>query len=326
MTVKIESTSDSAEDVSKVLGTAKLPGGRKNPDAESKTSSKIVPPTETVNFKPSKDPEPEETETEEPEESEEDLKVQAEESKNNQGGEKKKGGFQKKIDKMTKAQKELEAKYNALQADYEREKSSRAGPAAEPEAKVEPLKIVPKADEPKPENFKSNAEYVKALAKYEWDEYAKADTNKKNIEKMQAEREKMISDHNSRVMTYKESVPDFEEVLHEVDNIPFTPQLADVLLNHDRGPELMYALAKDPENYERISKLPIRSIEREIGKLEARLETSATSNETQGNKTKTSAPRPIKPVAATSPPAKKLGWYEGMPLKDYKKAREQGLI
>lgn len=331
MSIKIESTTDSAEQVAHTMGNAKMPGKPVDPAArvENPSSSKIVPDTATVGPKSAASKPDEDPEDIEPDEDDVTPSVQADGTEKPTTGtpEKKKGGFQKKIDKMTKTQRQLEAERDALKAERDSWKEQfMTGRNAAPE-KPAPQEQVASAKplvEPKPDQFKTNAEYIKALTDYKFEAYKADDINKQNVEKMKSERDKMISDHNSRVQEYAKQVPDFSDVLHEVDDIPFTPALADVLLGHERGPELMYALAKDPGNYERISKLPIRAIEREIGKLEAKLETSSAVETVKQptEKTTTTAPRPIKTVSASTPPGKKLGWYEGMPLSEYREWRK----
>jgi hypothetical protein len=232
---------------------------------------------------------------------------------------KKKGGFQKKIDKMTKTNKQLEADLAALKAEKE---AWTAGVKAA-QQKVDQPPVQKTEGKPVKEKFKTQDEYIEALADWKFDQRQKESETKSQQTRMQTEREKMISDHNSRTQEFKKSVEDFDDALSEVDHIPFPPAMADIILNNDQGPAIMYAMAKDPENYERISKLPPLAMAREIGKIEAKLD--APSTVTTSSKKTTNAPAPVRSINGSPVvPKKTLEQAAETSLDAYKAARLSG--
>jgi hypothetical protein len=70
--------------------------------------------------------------------------------------------------------------------------------------------------------------------------------------------------------------------------------MAETIQSSDIGPELAYYLGSNPKDAERISRMTPLSQAKEIGKIEAKLAAEPPMKRT------TSAPAPIKPVAARS--------------------------
>ena len=282
--IEVVSTTDSKEDVSK----AKAMYSKKT--VETKPA-----PVEDKTDKGEKAEASEALEKEivEPEEIEADDVDETEDQENKQNDKpKKKGGFQKRIDKLTK-----ERTLASQERDYWRELALKNG--QKPIEKVEPVETKAKQTEgrPDPDNFKNQAEYVEALADWKFDQkQAKAEQSRK-LEQAKAEQEKTTTTFQAKTKEFQKTNPDFLEVLEAVDHIPLTPALQDIFLTSENGHELMYDLAKNPEEYERISKLSPTAIYREMGKREAKM--SQPSKEVIEPKT-TKAPAPVKPVGKSA--------------------------
>lgn len=202
---------------------------------------------------------------------------------------KKKGGFQRRIDK-------LNARHTAAQQEIEHWKAmALKNAASEPKAdtKVE-SKAEANSDEPNPETFDTHTEYVKAITAWTVKKEAKAAKEAENKEKLAEESKTAIQAHLDREKSFKKNVKDYDDVVAEVDDILATPAVTQAIVESDHGPELIYELAKNRAEFERINKLPPLAAARELGKLEAKF---ATSEEKQSEPTKlTKAPKPIEPV------------------------------
>lgn len=196
---------------------------------------------------------------------------------------KKKGGFQRRIDKLTQRNRELEAKLAEVSAGKPTET-----PAAE---KAETAK-------PKVEDFQSYDDYVEALADYKLEQREKARQEKAAADARKVAEDKARSEHATRMEAWesrqddaREKYADYDDVLEGVE-IPNNPAFQYAVLTHENGAELAYSLASNPDELKRIGAItdPI-ALGRELGKYEAKL---AAPTE---KKPKTSkAPAPITPV------------------------------
>lgn len=232
-----------------------------------------------------------------PEASEEETEVQDEtleagEAQGKDGEKPKKNGFKKRIDKLTsqKTAAEQERDY------WKQEALKRSGPAEPQAPKQSTAEAKPKSDgAPDPNDFDNHADFVRALTKYEIAESAKA-------EAARAAAEKRAKDFQDSVTKFKAETPDFDETLEEIDDLKLPTTFLNEISNSENPASLMYALAKDRAELERISKLPVNQAIRELGRFEARIAVKAAAA-TQEPKTeikKSSAPPPIEPVKAKS--------------------------
>lgn len=162
--------------------------------------------------------------------------------------------------------KQLEAEQRAdkLQKDLEAV-TTKSRPA--PEA--------PK--EPKPEDFTTVGEYTEALVAYRVEQRFTAE--KANEARQREEQEKAAREREfvKRLNTSREKHEDFDQVLQSIANTDLDRVHSDVteyIQESDTGPELLYHLAKNPDVLDRLRKLSPRKFIAELGKLEAKWETS----------------------------------------------------
>lgn len=190
-------------------------------------------------------------------------------------GKKRRGGWQRKIDK--------------LNAELAAEKAKNAGtkpvePAAKSEAATD--------KEPSPEDFPTWGEYTKALVKHE----AKAAKEESAKEQAKAEAQKAsmtkVEKYKSQVTEAREVYKDFDKAIDEYDG-PSSPELHSAILDSDQGAEVAYYLAKNPDEAEKMRGMNVGDLYRFIGKIEARLE--GKSKEAPAVKT-SKAPAPVTPV------------------------------
>ncbi|KKM19297.1 hypothetical protein LCGC14_1657050 [marine sediment metagenome] len=182
----------------------------------------------------------------------------------------KKGGVQKKIDKLTKKAADAEratAKANQDAAYYK-------GLAEGKKANDPPAKTT--ATDPtglKPEDFNTYEDFVDAKVN------AKVDARMGEINKKEEEKEeKEKAETNAKKKQFAEARyaesrklhDDFDEVVLEPTTIPISQAMMDAATGDNLG-EILYVLCKDSEKAYRIMNLPPLQAAREIGKIEAQI-------------------------------------------------------
>jgi hypothetical protein len=199
----------------------------------------------------------------------------------------KKGGFQRRIDKL-----------NGKLAEERRAREALEARLAGYQPKQDEPKVVETAKQegkPSPEAFETHAEYVEALTDWKIEQRESKAKQEAEKSRLMSEQEKVFSSHQERVKSFAEKHDDFQEALESVDDIKPSSALVELLVTSENGPELMYELSKNREEYERIAKLSPLAAARAMGQLEARL--SKPSEEPKKEiKKLTSAPKPIEPV------------------------------
>jgi hypothetical protein len=235
---------------------------------------------------------------------------------------KKKNGFQKRVDKLNAriAEKDREANYWKQEA-----LKSQSAPKTETPVESKPA-LLDAAGKPKADDFKTHAEYVESLTDWKIEQKEKAREQKESKSKFESDQQKQVREYNEREQAFVAKTEDFQDVVDEAKSygVALSNVVRSVLISSDKGPELLYALAKDKELYTKVNSLPALEAAREIGKLENRI--SRPASETKETKT-SKAPPPITPVGgaggATIP--KSLDEAAKSSYSDYKRMREEGL-
>jgi hypothetical protein len=220
-------------------------------------------------------------------------------------GKPRKSGWQRRIDKLNARNSAAEQRALAAEAELARMRSGDSSKAKP----VESPKATDDSSKPVPDSFETYAEYTEALTDWKIEQrekVAKAEATKSQLE---AEQKNVVKAHAERVKSFMEKTTDFMEALENVDDIPYSAAFEKEIVTSETGPELMYALAKDRAEYERLQKLGPTAVARELGKLEATLAAAKTSEEKKPEPKKTTqAPKPPSPVgkSTASPVAKSL--------------------
>jgi hypothetical protein len=136
------------------------------------------------------------------------------------------------------------------------------------------------------DQFESPEAYAEALA------YQKAEEllAKREAAKQQSQ---VLEGYQEREESARDKYDDFDQVAYN-PKLPITNVMAETIQSSEIGPELAYYLGSNPKDAERISRMTPLSQAKEIGKIEAKLAAEPPMKRT------TSAPAPIKPVAARS--------------------------
>lgn len=272
-----------------------------------------APPAKQEEQKPVPESETEEKEEaeQEAEGSEEDQEASAEKSK------KHKSGFQRRVDKLNAkaAKAEQERDYWRSLVLEKKEASEQKPEKAEVKAQQD--------GKPDPEKFESHAEYVEALTDWKLEQREKAAAEKAKAEQAKTETQKLIESHNKRLADFVKSKPDFHEALEEVEDVKVSAALQELLVTSDLGPALMYELAKNRSELERISGLSPVAAARELGKIEAKLSAPSPEEPKPEIKKTTSAPKPIEPVGGSKGPVRKSIHDPDISFSEYEARRRE---
>lgn len=295
MPVQITSTTDSTETVTAALGEKS--GGEVEKTSASASADEISEDSETSDHEEnslSSDDEGSEDETKSDDKP------------------KKKNGFKKRIDKLNS---KLSAKEQEV--DYWRQQALKGQAPKEAESKSA-NKEAAQEGKPKPDDFESHNAYVEALTDWKVDQKAKEFELKQREAQTRSEFQKRVSSHTQRVEKFAAVHDDFDELVHDLDEIPMSIGVQETILSSDHGPELMYELAKNPKEYARICELPPLAAARELGKIEARVQ--RTSSETKEEKR--TKPAPLKPVGSNQTGSGKKSIYDpSLSQREYEQLR-----
>jgi hypothetical protein len=230
---------------------------------------------------------------------------------------KKKGGFQRTIEKLERDKHELELKNAELSGKLAGKPAGEQEKTAEPDGKPVPPKA---GDFDLYEKYlEAQAEYVDSLTDWKLDQRDKERAAREARERSEQEQKRLSEAWTERCDVARKAHDDFDDVI-DSNTVRLTPHLQQAVMDSEKGAELAYVLAKDPEELKRLVKLGPIAVAREIGKIEAKLETKPASH---AKTTPSKAPDPIKPVGSGSTKTDKP--LEEMDYQDYKRARQAQL-
>lgn len=203
-----------------------------------------------------------------------------------------KGGFQKRIDELTKQREE-----------FRREKEEYARRLDETLKIIERQNQPPRTDtrtenrdttEPLREQFDSPDEYAKALSQWSTkqaiEQYELTQKQKAEQDRAQGEFQKVLTTwHEGRTKAI-EKYPDFEAVAENPD-IPVAEHVTMAILSVPNGHDIAYWLGQHPAEASRISALGAPYAALEIGRLSERLSAPPPTSK---------APAPTKPITGSA--------------------------
>lgn len=172
---------------------------------------------------------------------------------------------------------------------------------------------------PNRDNYNSDLEYFEALSDF------KANQVRSDIAKQiqQIQGNTIAQSFQQKVNEAKKEMSDYEEVISE-SSVRFSPEIQEAIVSSPLAAHVAYALAKDPENAERIASLSPAAAAREIGRIEAKIEAEkAIPKPKPAARPASSAPAPIKPVTPKidpkpAAPANDSEWLERRRAEKYK--------
>jgi hypothetical protein len=161
-------------------------------------------------------------------------------------------GVQNRIDELTRKRGEAER-----EAAYWRAQAQAQNPTATPAAPTKPT----------PDKFNDYGEYVEALTDWKADQ---AVAKRMDQDSSRKAADTVAQTFQERQTALRATVPDYDTVVG-ASTTPIANHVAQELLDSERGPELSYHFAKNPDALLRLNGLTPTQAAREIGKLEATL-------------------------------------------------------
>lgn len=212
------------------------------------------------------------------------------------------GGFQKKIERLALENAELKAQLLRI-SNLQNQN-------------VEPVIKAPDHTKPQIENFQNDYEYIEALTDWK--------VSQKLQQRDQAKKQETLQEsYNRQMQEARNKYPDFEEAIADYDFHLLPNHAKEALLHSNLGAELAYYIANNPEVGDNLARLnPIDAV-RQIGRLEAKLE-----SENIGKKAVkvTQAPPPITPIKAQASKQRSLQSYiDAGDHEGYAAARRAGV-
>ena len=285
-------------------------------EVEAKKSAPSVKP-QGEKTEESETSENEETEVLDTKEGDDESDEESEDTKDgDQKPNKNRPGFKRRIQKLSK---QLSAKEQ--EAEYWKQEALKRQSSPEKETKAQTPNKEADSDKPKADNFDSHEEFVEALTDWKLEQKIKAQKETERVERAKTEQQSQIQKHLDRVKSFADVHDDFHDLIEELDDVPMSMAVQEVILNSDNGPELMYELAKNRKEYERICSLPAIQAARELGKFESKI---AKSSESTNEKPTTKAPPPISPLKAkSSSSVKKTIFDPNLSQAEYERLRRE---
>ena len=250
--------------------------------------------------------------TESSEETESDATESDEQSDDKEQKPKKKGGFQKRIERFQRNVLEKENEIAYLKAQLAKQ--------AQPEQVQRTDKAQPET-KPKIEDFESMADFIEATADWKVAQKLKEVETKDQQKSAQASFNDQLTKFQSELKEFSKTVDDYEDVKEEVADVNLTLGMQHALLKAKHGPEVLYKLAKNRQELERINGLSPFDQAYEIAMVEAEIKHS--KSKPKEVKTQPSAPKPVNPISAKSSAAKKSIYDADIPQEDYEKLRRE---
>jgi hypothetical protein len=231
------------------------------------------------------------------------------------------GGFQKRIQRLTK------------------EKAAAEEKAADLEKRLQALESKEKAaptsnEEPKTDDFKTYEEYLKAFARWEVKQELKAEREAAQKASDEAQASEIWEAHNDRVIAAKAKYEDYDDVV----NVPTpwtlenpTPQerasaeaFRIAVLEDDNSAEILYHYGSHPEEFEKLGELTPAQVVKAIARLSDKIVPAKEEKaEEKHEKPKSKAPTPIRPVSGGSSKSS-VPLSETETMAEYKKRRAAG--
>jgi len=214
-------------------------------------------------------------------------------------------GEKKHNPKLEKRFSELTKQREAARQEAERERQARQeleNRIKELETKANPAKAAPADPDPKPDpsQFNDALEYAEALAEWTTDKKLRERDEQEMSRRAQEEQSRKQVEFQKRVETAKANLPDYEDTIAAAGDIPVSAPVGESIVDSEFGPEILYYLADNPDYARSLADKSLTAQLREIGKLEAKFEKTATPSKKEPVAKKSNAPAPISPIKASS--------------------------
>lgn len=183
----------------------------------------------------------------------------------------KRGGFQKKIERLTREVAERDRLIQLL-----------ANNTTKGQAKDQPAPSQVDSDAPpKADDFDSYEDYITAKARHTVQQELKRDAAERQKQEGEAKFNEVQTQFAGRLEKASEVYADFDDAMENLQGLPAHPMVATALMQSEKGVDVLYWLGTNPEEAARIHKMHPLAQVREIGRIEATLSQPAARKVTQ---------------------------------------------
>lgn len=167
--------------------------------------------------------------------------------------------------------KTAEAESARNEAKAERERAAAATARVEAlTAKYEPPKSNVEEPEPQIAQFANMQDFLKSHTDWAGDKARREDSQKAAQERIAKQQEDATNGWNARWKAATENIPDFSEVI-DASPLRISDELRDATFESEFGPQIRYHLAKNVDYAEKIGKMTVAGMLKELGKLEDKM-------------------------------------------------------
>jgi hypothetical protein len=356
MTIAIESTSDTPEEVQATVEEALKERDQAVPET---TSTDETPTPDTVSTQSQDEPSSADAASERATADDEATPDQDETV------EPPSGSVQKRINRALKAKHEALAEKNdalarakALEAELEAVKAKTHtpepddAPVDEPPEPNTPPVAVTKA-KPDLKDFDSYEDWVEAVSEWKWDQKEaklRAEIQAEMDAKLKAEHEAsasteaqkqvsaVLDTYNDRLDAARGRIPDFDKVLDDAGEVALNDAMKEAIILRESGPDVLYYLATHLDVAEEIQAMNPAQTYMELGRIEAQLAstepaadpdklnpetTEAVTPKTATTPAISKAPTPLKTVETAVTVSEMADDDPNLPYAEYKRRREE---
>lgn len=335
--IKLESSTDSQDDVNTALGIEPTPDDTEASAQDDQAAAEEEPQDTAADSAAA--------ETESDDDSQDDGEQPTE------SRQRPRRNVQKRINELTAQRRDLERKNAELERRLAEQEQGRSAKPPDAEAKTsqgsETESETPGGSErPNEDDFDSYDDYIDAFTDWKV-EQAKISLRKEiEQERRDAEeaerREAAQRSWNEKLVAARERYDDWDEVFSEAGDVTISPEVAEAIQSSDVGPDLLRHLCLHPELTDRLNQVSAIQAALEIGRLESQFQpattTPTTSTQTQSAQTtrtqERTAPRsttrqgtrptPLNPVNPTT--TRPVASDEDIPIEEWIKKRNAGQI
>lgn len=207
------------------------------------------------------------------------------EDESDNGRKKRRGGFQKKIDKLEAEIERLNTQLQDNQANFRT--------------------VDPFAPEPKRQDFRTDRDFEDAHTDWRLDQREakrQADAKKENFKLSQKAK---VSRYEAKTQELRKD-KSYAKTIESYDG-PLTIGMQQALIDSEYGPEVALEIAKNPKIGQRMANMSLVQLNKEVARLEVKIEGKLEGKQAKNSqksksqkKVKSSAPPPVKPVKASS--------------------------
>lgn len=156
------------------------------------------------------------------------------------------------------------------------------------------------SNEPKPDDFLTNAEYQRALARFEAEQvYGRQREEQNKHYQQQMQHQQQMQSWKSKIDDYvtRTGKQDYAQVVSNAE-VDLDGEKVQGLMESEYGPDIAYALASDPDKAWKVSQMTPKQFERFVIREEAKIElgSNTTPSTSNARPSVSKAPAPVTPT------------------------------